>query len=374
MKYWFVLLIAFQCYQSQNLITNGDFEKYKSCPNDISQIELAEGWKNQNRGSCDYFNTCSENKLVSIPNTFADEGGFAHSGNGYAGIGYFPLQNNHEFLQTKLLNNLVSEKLYCLSFFIKNSTNRLPMHKELTFMFSEKDIYSKSVDFYSIDIIERNSLTVFKLNESDFKNWEKSSFIYKAKGNEKFITIGYNKLKDIVDFKKRAKGAMKSFYFLIDDISLVEIKDSSACDCAPKKEVVVKTEVVKVDSVVKPKNKFDEAKDKPLVINNIVFRNNKSTLLPSSYKELNLLAEYLKQNTLYKIELNGYTDNTGKESENITLSTSRAKAIADYLTDSGIDKKRISFKGFGSKFPINPNTTEINKQLNRRVEFIIKTK
>jgi outer membrane protein OmpA-like peptidoglycan-associated protein len=54
------------------------------------------------------------------------------------------------------------------------------------------------------------------------------------------------------------------------------------------------------------------------------------------------------------------------------LSKDRAKAVADYLVEKGIDQSRLDSKGMGSLYPLAPNTTENNKIKNRRVEFAVR--
>jgi outer membrane protein OmpA-like peptidoglycan-associated protein len=46
--------------------------------------------------------------------------------------------------------------------------------------------------------------------------------------------------------------------------------------------------------------------------------------------------------------------------------------VKEYLTDKGIDSKRISGIGFGGTKPIASNDTEESRRMNRRVEFTIK--
>lgn len=110
---------------------------------------------------------------------------------------------------------------------------------------------------------------------------------------------------------------------------------------------------------------------KPLVLKNIVFELNKSNLLEQSYVELDKLVTFLKKNPTLKISIVGYTDNIGKEEDNINLSKARAKAVADYLIKNSINKNNINYKGLGSSNPIAENTTEAGRQKNRRVEFEI---
>ncbi len=86
---------------------------------------------------------------------------------------------------------------------------------------------------------------------------------------------------------------------------------------------------------------------------------------------MNKVIDFLNDNPSVAIEVQGYTDNTGKETDNITLSTLRAKAVANYLAIHGIDYRRLSYKGYGSANPIADNTTEAGRMKNRRTTFII---
>ena len=108
-----------------------------------------------------------------------------------------------------------------------------------------------------------------------------------------------------------------------------------------------------------------------LVLKNVFFETNSAQLLPVSLIEIDKLLQLLSENPTLKIQLNGHTDNVGKPTDNLKLSTARAKAIADYLSGKGIDIKRLSFKGFGETKPIADNKTEAGKALNRRTEFVI---
>jgi outer membrane protein OmpA-like peptidoglycan-associated protein len=72
-----------------------------------------------------------------------------------------------------------------------------------------------------------------------------------------------------------------------------------------------------------------------------------------------------------KIQINGHTDNIGNETTNQTLSTARAKAVADYLQGLKISPSRISYRGFGKSKPIGSNETEQGRRNNRRTEFEI---
>ncbi|NVL55815.1 OmpA family protein, partial [Pseudomonas syringae pv. actinidiae] len=66
----------------------------------------------------------------------------------------------------------------------------------------------------------------------------------------------------------------------------------------------------------------------------------------------------------------GYTDSTGDREENLTLSKDRAQAVADVLTDLGVDEKRIQVEGYGQQFPVDANASERGRAQNRRVEIV----
>lgn len=106
-------------------------------------------------------------------------------------------------------------------------------------------------------------------------------------------------------------------------------------------------------------------------LNNIFFDTNKYDLLPASIVELNLLIELLNTNPTMEIEIQGHTDDVGSLKDNQVLSENRAKAVFNYLTDNSIDKKRLSFKGYGETQPATENTTPEGRQLNRRTEFVV---
>jgi len=94
-------------------------------------------------------------------------------------------------------------------------------------------------------------------------------------------------------------------------------------------------------------------------------------LNPDSQYELNKLVKWLMENENTFIQINGHTDNTGTEETNLKLSTSRAKAVYDYLINKGIDLKRLRYKGFGSNKPMADNLMESGRKENRRTEFIL---
>lgn len=114
-----------------------------------------------------------------------------------------------------------------------------------------------------------------------------------------------------------------------------------------------------------------------IVLNNIFFDSNKSTLRKESSLEIDKLMKLLTDYPELKIEVDGHTDNKGQDAVNLKLSQSRAQAVVNALLSKGVSKTRLVAKGFGKTQPIAPNTLPDGKpnpagmQQNRRVEVKI---
>lgn len=70
--------------------------------------------------------------------------------------------------------------------------------------------------------------------------------------------------------------------------------------------------------------------------------------------------------------INGYTDNTGTPMINEELSATRARLVADEITAYDIDELSMDVQGWGEANPSASNDTQIGRDLNRRVEVIIR--
>ncbi|KOY88014.1 hypothetical protein AD998_02200 [bacterium 336/3] len=106
-------------------------------------------------------------------------------------------------------------------------------------------------------------------------------------------------------------------------------------------------------------------------LNNIFFDTDKFQLKNESTAELNRLVKVLQENSSLNIEVSGHTDAIGNEQKNIQLSQNRADAVKNYLVSKGINNTRLASKGYGKSKPVASNSTEQDRQQNRRVEFSI---
>lgn len=79
----------------------------------------------------------------------------------------------------------------------------------------------------------------------------------------------------------------------------------------------------------------------------------------------------MKKNPDIKIEIQGHTDNVGTREHNMKLSENRAKAVYEYLVSRGIDKNRMTYKGYADLYPIDTNDTPEGRARNRRTQIKI---
>lgn len=104
-----------------------------------------------------------------------------------------------------------------------------------------------------------------------------------------------------------------------------------------------------------------------LAASNIFFKTGSFELLPYSFTALDNLVRILTENKTINLIIEGHTDNVGSQMNNQKLSENRAKTVAQYLSNKGIEKSRLKAIGFGREKPIATNDTEGGRAKNRRV-------
>jgi outer membrane protein OmpA-like peptidoglycan-associated protein len=108
-----------------------------------------------------------------------------------------------------------------------------------------------------------------------------------------------------------------------------------------------------------------------MLLANVFFEVDSWQLKKESVAELNKLSGLLENNTELKVEIGGYTDSTGSDEHNLSLSEKRALSVVDFLVKSGIRPERLSYKGYGNSSPVGDNITSEGRKLNRRTEVQI---
>lgn len=129
-------------------------------------------------------------------------------------------------------------------------------------------------------------------------------------------------------------------------------------------------EVVEVDLALK---KLEVGST--FILRNIYFDFDQATIKSESEPELKKLLNMLNTNPSLKIEIGGHTDFIGSNEYNKELSQRRADAVVNYLVEHGIDRSRLTAKGYGEERPLASNDDENEgRELNRRTEFEVKGK
>jgi OOP family OmpA-OmpF porin len=87
----------------------------------------------------------------------------------------------------------------------------------------------------------------------------------------------------------------------------------------------------------------------------VLFEFNKADLLPGGQQKLDELAKSAQGTNVEKVVLTGHADRIGSEEYNQELSEKRAKAVADYLAQKGVDSSRLQVEGKGESQPVTGN-------------------
>ncbi|WP_217602919.1 OmpA family protein [Chitinophaga sp. GbtcB8] len=116
--------------------------------------------------------------------------------------------------------------------------------------------------------------------------------------------------------------------------------------------------------------------NKPVVLQAIYFDLDKSDIRTDAVAELERLIKLLKDNPTWKMEISSHTDARGSSSYNMKLSQRRAASVVNYLVSKGIDKERLTAKGYGESKLVNRCAdnvpcSEAEHQANRRTAFTV---
>ncbi|WP_040069447.1 OmpA family protein [Pseudomonas batumici] len=100
----------------------------------------------------------------------------------------------------------------------------------------------------------------------------------------------------------------------------------------------------------------------------VQFDTARDILSAASKTALDALVATARQCPDEQIEVDGYSDNTGKAAFNLALSTRRAEAVVRYLAQHGVTPEHLKAVGFGEANPVASNDTPEGQAQNRRIE------
>lgn len=244
-----ILLFAWAAVAQQNLIYNGSFEEYSSCPTTNNtyngEFEKATGWWSPSYFSTpDYFNACANGGVgsfdVGVPNNFWGYQ-YAYHGDGFVNlsVGFWTPEGSWvegEFMQTRVIETLQPCNKYTICFYI--SLANFSSHN-IQFI----DVgFSEDSSFYC-DEIETNCalspiidefISIPVLTGIDTVEWSKVTMEFSVNQMTNFITIGCfdHNLNDTVYIQEPMPPWNSYNYttYYIDSISI--FKSGTIEDCS----------------------------------------------------------------------------------------------------------------------------------------------
>jgi len=339
----------------QNILENGNFEHLIVCPKSLSELTVFNWYNTVETATADVFSLCTYPTSLSHPNILRLP---PFEGQNYLGLKPAIKDNGYrEYVSCKLKTRMKRGKKYKIVIAIA-------IPDESDFRVNHLDIYFSNEpakgESELIPIIDEPSITFDLSNIDTLCRWKKFEAIYEAEGGESNICIGnFQKLKrrDLIKIREKGVSNPKLFrgfaYTCIDDVQVIDL---SAPPPVVKENVSNTTQVIEKKEV-----------PKPLVLDHLLFETASYELLEKEIPELDELAEFLQNETQYKVIIEGHTDNVGKENANVLLSQNRAESVKKYLIEKGINESRLQTKGFGATQPIASNASEEGRSMNRRV-------
>jgi outer membrane protein OmpA-like peptidoglycan-associated protein len=110
-----------------------------------------------------------------------------------------------------------------------------------------------------------------------------------------------------------------------------------------------------------------------IILQQVNFETGRDEIKKDSFDLLGQVAAVLLQHPeIARLAVDGHTDDRGGDKPNVNLSERRALAVVKWLTNHGVDARRLEARGYGARRPIADNKTDAGRARNRRVEFLIR--
>lgn len=103
----------------------------------------------------------------------------------------------------------------------------------------------------------------------------------------------------------------------------------------------------------------------------VLFDTNMAQLKAGGIRNVEKIAEFLKQYPERIVLVEGFTDSTGTSPHNDQLSERRAAAVRSAIVKLVANPGLVKAQGYGEEYPIASNDTAVGRQLNRRVEIVV---
>ncbi len=224
------------CY-GQELVTNGGFEKLSKCPDPKAppgQLHLATGWHAVN--TPDLHTPCNNSSPTNFMGTMPP-----HTGTSYCGfyflISTLDIEENQKsnFYQREYIYNSLSTPLtrgatYTVSLYVSLAGKSGFFSDRIGFCLTKNKLKYKNATY---TLLKSENLVVMRSKEalSHAQVWEKLSFTYKARGGERYLTIGlfdgmitYEECQRLMN-ENAVSEVPGPCYYYIDDVSIREVEN-----------------------------------------------------------------------------------------------------------------------------------------------------
>ena len=319
---------------AQNLVPNGGFESYTACPDALKQLERAAPWCKANAGSPESFHDCGFKAAVE-----------PFSGQGYAGAIFFDnSRSGVEYLQVELLDSLKEGVDYCLSFQLLADKQNAVMINRIGMHLAREALKTPNWEPF---IVFPQLYTKKVISETEM--WTEVAGEFRAKGGERFLTLGNFFESWYVEELGNPNGKQRFSYYYIDDVAVWPKQQS--CSTAPL------TEAAPTNSEKFPKKHL------------VLFDQDEASINEIEMEKLNVFLTKLEMRHPKQLKLIGHTDSDADMLYNIALSKRRVEAV------NRVIKRKLGVSTYliweGEAKPLNQNAGETEKASNRRVEIIL---
>ncbi|PWU03370.1 MAG: hypothetical protein C5B52_03510 [Bacteroidetes bacterium] len=363
---FFAIQFPFVNY-SQSIVANGGFEDENTCT-ELKAKCAPEAW----------FIFSKDQRYIKSPN-------YAFNGNYF--VSMIMLNRTEKakrtFIESKLLCTLQAGHEYKIEMMVRAEK----VEKELlNVILREQDMFL--VRQWPEMLVDPSKIFSYSdVQAASKKGWNKVTFQFKADGRERWLIIGHLSEQENVASYKGYDGFGNLLYY-IDDVTMspVDPNEQICPDYEANKTALYEInerhslfdeKMIRMkDSIYNPKRIAKPLPPPPkidtLLLSDILFELDKSTLNPKFTSELDKMAEQIKAKSFNHLIIVGHTDSIGSDSYNQQLSENRATTIFNYLAQQkGFDPTLMEHRGEGEKRPVVSNSTETGRQRNRRVELIL---
>lgn len=333
----------------QNLVLNPSFEKYNACPVNITGFDaLLEDVSLPSSSSGDYFNQCGASDF-GVPSNFKGEQK-ATDGAGYVGLYFYALNDYREYVQLNTTRTLREKHPYKISLQVSLAEASSLALKNMSIVLVNRKIKlpnSSALTGSRLDLQQDLAFHQVKLkpNKSmaSTDEWVTLTAEFEAKGFENHIIVGNfdtNVDTELLGQKGQVLSSDFSYYY-VDNVALEEL----------------------------PRVNYE--KDKIYVLERNPFEPKGYELDAEAIASVKKIFKYLKENAEVQMKITGHSDNIGQPAYNKFISSLRARAVALYLKNLGIDDHRLVWEGVGDTRPLGNGKIKEDHLANRRVEFVM---